>query len=315
MRYFIAVSEERSLTSAAKKLGITQPALSKCMKDLEGELGVGLFIRGGKGTVLTEAGMTLYQRSKEVVSVTEKAKDEVISVGMSHGCDIHVSLGESPNIEDLSRAFVKVRERLPASRLHLHTDNMDGIRWRMETRMSDIGIMFGPVDEDDFEGFETGRRARFGLLIRRYDPLCGKDGAAIEDLEGRRVIALRGSEYSEAIPEWLREALRGATTASYNLVNNVAAMVAVTGDAAVTVDWLAELVSGKGLEFLPFVPEATVGTSVVWLKGRKLSSSARALVEEMRPTSARGPRRSSRSPRNGRHRIMGIVPPSSSAIS
>ena len=88
MRYFIAVSEERSLTSAAKKLGITQPALSKCMKDLEGELGVELFIRGGKGTVLTEAGMTLYQRSKEVVSVAEKAKDEVISVGMSQN-NIH----------------------------------------------------------------------------------------------------------------------------------------------------------------------------------------------------------------------------------
>lgn len=146
LRYFVSVSEERSLTEAASRLGISQPALSKSMKELEEELGQQLFVRNSRGTALTDAGRVLYDRAREVLGMTDRMVTEVRSVGQDRGCDVNVGLGESPDIDAISEAFDRVLERLPDSRLHLYTDNVDGIRSKLEMGFIDIGVVLGPVD-------------------------------------------------------------------------------------------------------------------------------------------------------------------------
>lgn len=63
LRYFLTVIEEQSITHAANKLHLTQPTLSRQIKELEDELGKQLFIRGNRQITLTDDGYLLKKKS------------------------------------------------------------------------------------------------------------------------------------------------------------------------------------------------------------------------------------------------------------
>lgn len=118
--------------------------------------------------------------------------------------------------------------------------------------------------------------------MREDDPLAALDSVGRDDLAGRRIIGLRGAEVHRGLAEMFGDIVARQSVASYNLVNNAASMVASGSGVAVTLDWLADRVDGRGLCFRPFRPRMVTGTSFVWLKGRRQSSTASALIEELR---------------------------------
>lgn len=77
LQYFLAVARENSISGAAKFLHLSQPTLSRQLKELEEELGKQLFIRGNRRITLTEEGMILRKRAEEVVELIQKAEDEI----------------------------------------------------------------------------------------------------------------------------------------------------------------------------------------------------------------------------------------------
>lgn len=72
LRFFVTVAQERNFTRAADRLGITQPPLSRQIRDLEEELGVSLFDRSGRPVRLTEAGRLLYEHAVQILTSIEQ---------------------------------------------------------------------------------------------------------------------------------------------------------------------------------------------------------------------------------------------------
>jgi len=72
-RYFVAVADERSFAQAARRLRVAQPALSKQVRDLEGELGVTLFHRLPRGVRLTRAGETFLIEARGTLDAAARA--------------------------------------------------------------------------------------------------------------------------------------------------------------------------------------------------------------------------------------------------
>lgn len=81
LRYFIAVAEERSFTSAARRLNLSQPPLSQHIQSLEAELKTQLLYRTSRRVELTQAGEALLARGRAILQQMKAAEDEVRSIG------------------------------------------------------------------------------------------------------------------------------------------------------------------------------------------------------------------------------------------
>src|SRR5918994_6636504 len=77
VRYWVAVAEEANVTRAAERLHISQPALSAAIKQLEGQLGVALLERTGRGVTVTAAGALLAERGRELLALADAMVEEV----------------------------------------------------------------------------------------------------------------------------------------------------------------------------------------------------------------------------------------------
>lgn len=77
LQYFLTVAREQSISAAAQALHLSQPTLSRQLKEMEEELGKTLFLRGNRKITLTEEGMILRKRAQEVMELLEKAQEEI----------------------------------------------------------------------------------------------------------------------------------------------------------------------------------------------------------------------------------------------
>lgn len=77
LQYFLAVAREQSISGAAESLHLSQPTLSRQLRDMEEELGKQLMIRGNRRITLTDEGMILRKRAEEIMELVRKTEDEI----------------------------------------------------------------------------------------------------------------------------------------------------------------------------------------------------------------------------------------------
>src|SRR5688572_20699981 len=95
LRYFIAVAEEENVTRAALKLHVSQPALSRQIRDLEEELGFSLLERSAKSVRLTDAGRTFLTEARAVLERAEKAVSAAREIAKGASSELHVGYAPS----------------------------------------------------------------------------------------------------------------------------------------------------------------------------------------------------------------------------
>lgn len=76
LKYFLAVAREQNISNAAELLHLTQPTLSRQLRDLEDEMGKTLFIRGNRKITLTEDGILFKKRAEEIIELVQKTESE-----------------------------------------------------------------------------------------------------------------------------------------------------------------------------------------------------------------------------------------------
>ena len=81
LQTFVTVASEGSMTAAADKLFLTQPAVSQQMKNMEDDLGVELIVRGSKQIKMTAQGEILYEHAKKILSLAQVAEVSIKSIG------------------------------------------------------------------------------------------------------------------------------------------------------------------------------------------------------------------------------------------
>ena len=112
LQYFLMVAKAESITKAAELLNMTQPPLSRQMRELEEELGKQLLIRGSKKITLTEDGILLRKRAEELVSLMEKTRSEIMSSDENINGDVYIGCAETEAISFLAKVAQRLHEKI-----------------------------------------------------------------------------------------------------------------------------------------------------------------------------------------------------------
>ena len=146
LRIVVAVVERGSVRSAARQLGMAQPAISRSIQELERELGVQLFERTKTGMVMTQVGEMVIRRAKMVQFEIQRTLDEVEHFKGQDTGQISIGLSTAAHVAILPKILAPFRQRFPKIRLKL----TEGLFPYLEASIRDglIDIYVGPVPLD-----------------------------------------------------------------------------------------------------------------------------------------------------------------------
>ncbi|NIB43407.1 LysR family transcriptional regulator [Pseudomaricurvus alkylphenolicus] len=146
VRDLIAVAERGSLRSAARYLGVAQPAITRSIRELEKELDVTLFERLPKGVVLTPMGEIFLQRAKAAQCELDRAKEELHQYKGGSGGKVSVCLSTASHIALLHNTLEPFRSRYREALL----DITEGLFASAEAGLKggELDLYVGPLSED-----------------------------------------------------------------------------------------------------------------------------------------------------------------------
>lgn len=281
LRYFLEIAREKSITRAAVRLHISQPTLSKQLKDLEEELGQKLFVRTNYSIKLTDAGMLLRKRAEDILDMADKTLEEFRSITDETGGDIHIGCAESDGIKYLARCVDNVRKKNPRIRYHLHSGNTEDIEGRLESGLFDFAFLVEPPDLSKYNYLEVPHSDVWGIVMRRDSPLAEKEYICVDDLCGLDIICSSQAMQTD-IPRWCGEKTDTLSLlATLNLVYNGAVFVREGLGVMFSFDKLANT-DGGALCFRPLSPKLETKMYVVWKKYQVFTPAAKMLLDEMK---------------------------------
>ncbi len=282
LQYFLAVAREASITKAAESLNMTQPPLSRQLKELEEELGKQLLIRGSRRVTLTEEGMILRKRAEEIVELMEKTKAEVSSSSENISGEIYIGGGETEGIRLIAKVAEKIQRKHPDISYHLFSGNADDVTERLDRGLLDFGILIEPADIKKYDFIRLPTKDRWGLLMRKDYPLAEKTTIQPEDLQGIPLIASRQSLAHNELSGWLGkqyDSLHIVTT--YNLLYNASLMVEENVGYALCLDHIIPEYENSPLCFRPLEPQIEVGLDIVWKKYQVFTKPATVFLNTL----------------------------------
>ena len=203
LQYFLAIAREESISSAAEYLHISQPTLSRQIKDLEEELGTVLFERGSRKITLTDDGMLLRKRAEEIVGLVNKTESEIISGKTSLNGDVYIGCGETEGMSYIAKAIKKVQDIHPDITFHLHSGNAEDIIERLEKGLIDFGVLIGTYDVSKYNSLKFPIKDISGVLMRKDSSLANLDTITIKDLIGLPLIVSAQELNKEHISKYL----------------------------------------------------------------------------------------------------------------
>jgi DNA-binding transcriptional LysR family regulator len=120
LRYFVAAAEAENVSRAALKLHVSQPALSRQIRDLEGELGFQLFERSAKSVRLTETGRSFLREAHAVLERAEDAVRTARAIATGGRAELHVGYAPSPTVRIMPLILRAFQKQFPNVRVRLH---------------------------------------------------------------------------------------------------------------------------------------------------------------------------------------------------
>lgn len=280
LRYFQAVVYELNISRAAERLHVSQPTISRQLKDLEEELGVTLFDRNGHNLKLTDSGEYFSNQVNQILALTDKTVENIHHEQEISG-SIVIGSAESRSFLNIAQSINKLIKAHPKIKTNIISTNSEGIRANLKSGNYDFGIVMEPADKSEYNFLRLPGESRWGLLLPRQAPLAKKDYLTFNDLDGKKIIISRQHGIADQFKEWSQvDNPKFNVVATYNLLYNASLMVSAGVGYALCIDGIINT-NQSDLVFVPLEPRVTAGTSLVWYKGQHLSKAAETFLKQL----------------------------------
>lgn len=282
LQYFLAVARENSISGAAEFLHLSQPTLSRQLKELEEELGKQLFIRGNRRITLTEEGMILRKRAEEVVKLIQKAENEIAASDDMLAGDIFIGVGETDGNRFLIKAMKAMQQDYPLVHFHIISGDKAMITEAIDRGTIDFGIVFGNTDFAKYDSIPVPYEDTWGVLMRRDATLAENDMITAEDLMDQPLIISRQAFQNLEFKNFFHlEQEKLNIVATYSLLFNGSLMVEEGLGYAICFDKLVNVSGNSNLCFRPLTPKIESHMSIIWKKYQVFSKPTQKFLQKL----------------------------------
>ncbi|MGW2392742.1 LysR substrate-binding domain-containing protein [Streptomyces lydicamycinicus] len=183
LRYFVAVAEELHFGRAAARLHMSQPPLSRAIKQLETEAGAALFDRSSAGVTLTPVGAVLLDEARALLDQADRVRVRVAAAAGAATLTVGM-LGDStdPGASRLAGAYHRLHPRVE---VRIREAGLTDPTCGLHAGLVDVALTRGPFDETGLT-VHALRADPVGALLRADDPLARHGSVKLADLAGRR---------------------------------------------------------------------------------------------------------------------------------
>lgn len=282
LRYFLEIARESSMSRAAETLHVSQPTLSKQMKELESELGKKLFHRGSTSVSLTDEGMLLRKRAEDILTMVDKTTSEFRELDNITGGEVHIGCAESHQIKYLAWVIKDFKEAYPRFRYHLTSGNTEQVVERLDRGLIDFAFIVEPPNLERYNHIEIPGTDIWGLAIRKDHPLAEKEEIVFADLIGIDLICSeQGMKFD--IARWCGEnADQLNLSGTINLCYNGGIFVEEGLGGMLTFDRLVNTDNDSNLCFRPLSPRLETKMYIIWKKYQVFTPIAELLLDELK---------------------------------
>jgi len=277
LRYFVAVAEEENVSRAALRLHVSQPALSRQVRDLEDDLGFPLLERSAKSVRLTDAGREFLKESRAVLQRVEDAVKTARAIA-DGGNELHVGLSMSPTVRILPQTLRMFQAVMPSTRVKLHDLSTEEMLTGLRSGKLQVAFMV-------HSRFVVARGLHFEdltslpvcLAVAPEHPLAHRKTVKIGEIARHPIVAFSSREYPdyhEVLAAWFSKArAKPRITEEHDSVASLIAAVEA-GDGVALVTESMACVAGSRLSLRRIMPAPIpLVIAAVWPEG-KLSAAA-----------------------------------------
>jgi len=206
LRAFLVVAEELSFTQAATRLYIGASRLSRRIRELESSVGAPLFARTTRKVALTDAGVTLLPRARDIVDRFDALGWVVREHRLRNG-SIEVGFGPGVHAADRRAVAEAARRASPTCRLVPHSGANDELAADLRAGRIELALLHSP----ELDGFATWpvREEEFGVAFAASSPLASLERVPLRSLRGMRYVTL-GERPTRTVETTIIPALRAA---------------------------------------------------------------------------------------------------------
>lgn len=206
LKYFLAVAQEESITKAAEILHTTQPNLSRQLNMLEAEVGKKLFERGSRKVTLTEEGMFLRKRAKEIIDLTERTESELSTYGETTSGDIYIGAPETYVMHSIAEIFKRMHNQYPNIKYHIFSGSTLEVSEQLNKGLLDFAILIEPIDLEKYNYLKLPYTDTWGVLMRKDSPLAKLNAITPEDIKDEPIFLAHQQSSANVLSGWFKEA-------------------------------------------------------------------------------------------------------------
>jgi DNA-binding transcriptional LysR family regulator len=281
LRYFVAVAEMENISRAALTLHVSQPALSKQIRDLEDEIGFPLFERTAKSVRLTDAGRAFLDDARTLLQDAEDAVTKARAVAGAEPTELHIGHSPTPTAAILPKTLRAFQRKMPNVHVGLHDwnnkDILDGIR---DGRLQ-LGLIVPPVKVRSLHDvrYEELFHERVCVAVAPQHPFARRRAIRITEVAAEPLIGLTREDYPSYYDYlsmiFSKVKQKPRVVEEHDSFNGIISAVEAGTGIAIGADTLGHSF-GNRVKILHLTPEPKpISVGIVGIKGRLSPAAAK----------------------------------------